>query len=173
MSVLNQDLTLNVKKTVEHAEMVINHGCHGVAVFGSTGQSQLIPVSEKIGLLNHLASSVYKERYIIGTGLNSLGETINLMRVALSLNFKNFLIMPPAYYKYGDEEVINFYTKIVEAIPESRIIELTIKLNKINMDAIVKDFERYDYNIIASYKTKQDESDFLDRYESLMRFLNP
>ena len=122
MSVLNQDLTLNVKKTVEHAEMVINHGCHGVAVFGSTGQSQLIPVSEKIGLLNHLASSVYKERYIIGTGLNSLGETINLMRVALSLNFKNFLIMPPAYYKYGDEEVINFYTKIVEAIPESRII---------------------------------------------------
>ena len=61
----------------------------------------------------------------------------------------------------------------ITSIPESRIIELTIKLNKINMDAIVKDFERYDYNIIASYKTKQDESDFLDRYESLMRFLNP
>ena len=48
--------------------------------------------------------------------LNSLSETINLMRVARSLNFKKFLIMPPAFYKYGDDDVINFYSKIVEAI---------------------------------------------------------
>ena len=30
--------------------------------------------------------------------------------------------MPPAYYKYGDKEVITFYSKIVEAAPNSRII---------------------------------------------------
>ena len=30
--------------------------------------------------------------------------------------------MPPAYYKYGDNEVIDFYRKIVEAIPDSKII---------------------------------------------------
>ena len=122
MSVLNEDLTLNVKKTIEHAEMVIDHGCHGAAMFGSTGQAQLIPVREKIDLLNHLASSKYKEKYIIGTGLNSLGETISLMRVAMSLDFEKFLIMPPAYYKYSDEEVINFYSKIVESLPKSKII---------------------------------------------------
>jgi 4-hydroxy-tetrahydrodipicolinate synthase len=122
MSVLNDDLTLNVKKTIEHAEMVIDGGCHGAAIFGSTGQAQLIPISEKIDLLNHLAVSKYKEKYIVGTGLNSLGDTINLMRVAKSLNFKKFLVMPPAFYKYGDDEVINFYSKIVEAIPESEIV---------------------------------------------------
>jgi len=122
LSVLNEDLTLNVPKTIEHAEMVIDQGCHGVAIFGSTGQAQLIPVSEKIDLLNNLISSKYKEKYIIGTGLNSLGETINLMRVAKSLNFQKFLIMPPAYYKYGDNEVIEFYSKIIEAIPECEII---------------------------------------------------
>ena len=122
LSVLNEDLTLNVSKTIEHAEMVIDQGCHGVAIFGSTGQAQLIPVSEKIDLLNHLISSKHKEKYIIGTGLNSLGETINLMRVAKSLNFQKFLIMPPAYYKYGDNEVIEFYSKIIEAIPECEII---------------------------------------------------
>ena len=122
MSVLNDDLTLNIGETINHAEMVIDSGCHGIAIFGSTGQAQLIPISEKIDLLNHLVASKYKEKYIIGTGLNSLGDTINLMRVAKSLNFKKFLIMPPAYYKYGDEEVINFYSKIVEAIPESEIV---------------------------------------------------
>tara|TARA_B100000963_G_scaffold277158_1_gene245496 strand:- start:38 stop:922 length:885 start_codon:yes stop_codon:yes gene_type:complete len=122
LSVLNDDLTLNIDKTITHAEMVIDNGCHGAAIFGSTGQAQLIPIAEKINLLNKLALTKYKENYIIGTGLNSLGDTINLMRVANSLDFKNFLIMPPAYYKYGDSEVIDFYSKIVESIPTSRII---------------------------------------------------
>ena len=122
MSLLNEDLSLNVKNTIEHAEMVIDQGCHGAAIFGSTGQSQLISVSEKIDLLNNLSISKYKEKYIIGTGLNSLGETINLMRVAKSLNFQKFLIMPPAYYRYGDNEVIRFYSEIVKAIPECEII---------------------------------------------------
>tara|TARA_B100000900_G_scaffold362833_1_gene336406 strand:- start:278 stop:565 length:288 start_codon:yes stop_codon:yes gene_type:complete len=84
MSVLNDDLTLNLKKTIHHAEIVIDQGCHGVAVFGSTGQAQLIPVAEKINLLNELSISKYREKYIIGTGLNSLGETINLMNIAKS-----------------------------------------------------------------------------------------
>jgi 4-hydroxy-tetrahydrodipicolinate synthase len=122
MSILNDNLSLNIKKTIQHAEMVIDQGCHGVAVFGSTGQAQLITVAEKINLLNELSASKYREKYIIGTGLNSLGETINLMNVAKSLNFRKFLIMPPAYYKYDDNDVINFYSKIVESIPESEII---------------------------------------------------
>ena len=122
MSVLNENLTLNIDKTIDHAEMVIDKGCHGAAIFGSTGQAQLIPISEKINLLNKLATNKYKDKYLIGTGLNSLGDTINLMRVAKSLNFKKFLIMPTAYYKYGDNEVIDFYSKVVEAIPESKII---------------------------------------------------
>jgi 4-hydroxy-tetrahydrodipicolinate synthase len=122
MSVLNSDLSLNVEKTIDHAEKLINQGCHGTAIFGSTGQSQLIPISEKINLLNQLSESRHKDKHLIGTGLNSLGETINFMKVASSLNFKKFLIMPPAYYKYGDSEVIEFYTKIIESIPECKII---------------------------------------------------
>ena len=122
MSVINDDLTLDVKKTIQHAEMIIDQGCHGVAIFGSTGQAQLISISEKINLLNQLSTSKFKEKYIIGTGLNSLSETINLMSVARSLDFKKFLIMPPAFYKYSDHDVINFYSKIIDAHPECQII---------------------------------------------------
>ena len=122
LSILNEDLSLNIKKTILHAENIINQGCHGVAFFGSTGQAQLIPVSEKINLLNSISTNKNKDKFIIGTGLNSLVETINFMKVARSLNFKKFLIMPPAYYSYGDKEVINFYTKIVEEVPHAEII---------------------------------------------------
>ena len=122
MSILNDNLSIDVKKTILHAENLIDNGCHGVAIFGSTGQSQLISVSEKIGLINELSDSKYKDNFLIGTGLNSLSETINLMKISKSLKFKNFLIMPPAYYKYGDQEVLDFYSRIVDAVPESRII---------------------------------------------------
>ncbi len=122
MSVLNDNLTLNVIKTIKHAERLIDDGCHGVAIFGSTGQAQLISVSEKIELLNNLSKSKYKEKFIVGTGFNSLGETINFMKVAISLDFRKFLIMPPAFYKFGDRDVINYYSKIVEKIPESKIV---------------------------------------------------
>ena len=122
VSVLNNDLSLNIDKTINHAETIIDNGCHGAAIFGSTGQAQLLSISEKINLLNKLSLSKHKEKYLIGTGLNSLGETINLMRVANSLSFKSFLIMPPAYYKYDDQDVKNFYSKIVEASPQSKII---------------------------------------------------
>ena len=122
MSILNSDLSLNIEKTINHAEKLIDQGCHGTAIFGSTGQAQLIPISEKIKLLNHLSESKYKDKHLIGTGLNSLNETINFMKIANSLNFDKFLIMPPAYYKYEDKDVINFYSKIIEVIPESKII---------------------------------------------------
>ena len=122
VSVLNNDLSLNIDKTISHAETIIDNGCHGAAIFGSTGQAQLLSISEKINLLNKLSLSKHKEKYLIGTGLNSLGDTINLMRVANSLSFNSFLIMPPAYYKYDDRDVKNFYSKIVDASPQSKII---------------------------------------------------
>ena len=122
MSIFNSDLSLNVEKTISHANILINQGCHGTVIFGSTGQAQLIPISEKIELLNILAKDKYKNKHIIGTGLNSLSETINFMKIANSLDFQKFLIMPPAYYKYGDAEVIRFFSKIIESVPECEII---------------------------------------------------
>ena len=122
MSVLNNDLSLNVEKTLMHAEKLIDQGCHGTVIFGSTGQSQLIPISEKIDLLNNLSKTKYQDKHIIGTGLNSLGETINFMKISISLNLNKFLIMPPAYYSYGDKEVLDFYSRIINSVPDCKII---------------------------------------------------
>ena len=78
--------------------------------------------------MNELSQSRHKDKYLIGTGLNSLSETINLMKVATSLNFNDFLIMPPAYYKYGDKEVIEFYSRVVDAVPSTvKLFYITLK----------------------------------------------
>jgi len=122
LSILDADLGLDIRKTIAHAEKVIDKGCHGVVFFGSTGQSQLISLSDKINLINNLSTNSYKENFIIGTGLNSLSDTISLMKISISLGFIKFLIMPPAYYKYDDQDVFNFYSNIIKVIPDSKII---------------------------------------------------
>ena len=61
----------------------------------------------------------------------------------------------------------------ITSIPKAQKMELTLKLNKADITAIIKDFERFDYKIMASFKEDENDDDFLDRYESLMRFLNP
>ena len=152
MSLINKDLSLNINRTIKHSESLIEKGCHGVAMFGSTGQAQLISVSEKINLLNNLSLSKFREQYLIGTGLNSLIETINLMKVAVSLNFKKFLIMPPAFYKYDDVDVINFYSKIIEAIPESEIVLYNFEKlcgYKFSLDCVYKLADKFPNQIIG------------------------
>ena len=167
LSILDNNLALNVDKTIQHAENLIDMGCHGVAVFGSTGQSQLISVSEKIQLINSLSKSNHKDKYLIGTGLNSLSETINFMKISKSLNFYKFLIMPPAYYKYRDEDVINYYSRIVEEVNDCKIVLYNFeklcgyKFSKECVEELVKKFPKQivgvkdsSYNLFEVLKIK-------------------
>mgnify|MGYP000371137231 CR=1 FL=1 len=36
MSIFNKNLSLNIEKTLAHAEKIIEQGCHGAVIFGST-----------------------------------------------------------------------------------------------------------------------------------------
>ena len=122
MSIFKEDYSLNLEQTKKHAENLINKGCHGVAMLGSTGQAQLISVKEKIELIEHLSNSPQRNNFIIGTGNNSLSETINIMKHSIKNGFKLFLLMPPAYYKYEDEGAYIYYSKIINKVPDCKII---------------------------------------------------
>ncbi len=167
LSVLDVNLALDVKNTIKHAENIIDMGCHGAIFFGSTGQSQLVSLSEKIQLINKLPNSKYKDKFIIGTGLNSLADTINLMKISKSLGFDTFLIMPPAYYKYGDDNVIDFYSRIINEINESKIILYNFeklsgyKFSKSCVEKLVEKFPKQivgvkdsSYNLYENLKIK-------------------
>ena len=122
MSIFSDDLSLNIRETINHAENLITKGCNGVVLFGSTGQAQLISTKEKISLIEEASASLQKKNFVIGTGTNSLKETITLMKHSKENGFNHFLLMPPAYYKYGDSGAYSFYAKVIDEIPDSKII---------------------------------------------------
>ena len=88
LSILNEDKTLNINSTISHAESIIKKGLHGVFFFGSTGQSQLIPVSEKKELISKLSTHKLKKQFFLGTGNNSLKENVDLIKYAMEYGFQ-------------------------------------------------------------------------------------
>ena len=122
MSILSQDLSLDIDSTIKHSENLIDEGLHGVIFFGSTGCAQLISSNEKKKLIDKLSNNKFKNHFMIGTGANALNENIELMKHALNNGIDRFLLMPPAYYKYDDEGAYYFYANVVEKVPESKII---------------------------------------------------
>ena len=122
LSLLKKDLSLDVEATIAHAESIIKNGLHGVFFFGSTGQSQLISISEKKELIARTATSKFRDKFHMGTGVNSLKDNIDIIRYSMEYGYQTFLIMPPAYYKFGDKDVINFYSNLVKSVPDAKII---------------------------------------------------
>ena len=122
MTVINKDLSVNIDSTIEHSERLIQQGCHGVVIGGSTGMSQLISSNEKRKLIDKMSISKFKDNFVFGTGANSMNENVQLMKHCIENKINKFLIMPSAYYKYNDDGAYSFYANIIERVPESEII---------------------------------------------------
>jgi len=153
LSVLNENGTLNINETILHAESAIRSGLHGVFFFGSTGQSQLISINEKKEFIAKIANHKLRKQFFLGTGCNSLNDNINLIKYAMEYDFRDFLIMPPAYYKGNTEEgVFEFYKKIIAATPKAKIILYNFeKLSgyRFSAEAVTKLVRVFPENIIG------------------------
>lgn len=60
----------------------------------------------------------------------------------------------------------------VTTFPDSTRILVTIKLDKIDISAVIQTLNRYDYTIIGSYGHDEMHDYLKDRYDSLMNYLN-
>ena len=152
-SILNDDYSLNVDATIEHAATTIKNGLHGAIFFGSTGQSQLIDLNSKKNLISKAASHKLRKQFFFGIGCNSLNDTIGLIKYGFEYDFKDFLIMPPAYYKgNSDQGVFNFYSLIISKIPKVRIVLYNFEQlcgYKFSVEAVTKLVKAFPNNIIG------------------------
>ena len=122
LSCFHANLSLDIDSTIFHIEKLVKDGCHGVAIFGSTGAGQLISKYEKEKLVEKISNSQFKDSFLIGTSNNSLNETVELIKYCQKNGINRFLIMPPAYYKYGDDQVYEFFSNVIQRVPECEII---------------------------------------------------
>lgn len=97
--------------------------------------------------------------------LNSPGGII-----ILELNDKDYLLTEIAQIvESNDAKVLGMY---VTTFPDSTRMEVTLKINKIDIRPILQTFTRYNYNIKASYSEDTYTESLQARYDELMNYLN-
>ena len=122
MSILKNDLTLDMEKTLKHAENLLEDGSNFVVFFGSTGQSQLISFNEKKSFIEYCGKSKLRNRFIIGTGSNSLQENIEILKIAQEQGIYFSLLMGSAYFSYNEDGAYKWFSKLIDRLPKAKIL---------------------------------------------------
>ncbi|MDR7142749.1 dihydrodipicolinate synthase family protein [Rhizobium sp. BE258] len=120
---LNADGSPDVALFTEHCKRLLDEGCHGVALLGTTGEANSFSIAERRMLLEAaLKAGISPDKLLPGTGVAAIPETIELTKHALSLGVTNVVMLPPFYYKgVTDDGLFNAYSAIFEGINDSRL----------------------------------------------------
>lgn len=90
--------------------------------------------------------------------------------LVLEMNKRDYSLAEIA--RIVESEKAAILSSYISSRPESNSIEVTLKLNSREINHIVATFERFEYNVKASFQ----ESDYMDslkeRYDALMSYLN-
>jgi 4-hydroxy-tetrahydrodipicolinate synthase len=117
------DLTPDHAALVQHCRTLLEEGCDGVALLGTTGEANSFSAAERRALLEAVVKGgVEANKLLPGTGVAAITETVELTQHALSLGVKTVVMLPPYYYKnVPDEGVFAAYAAIVERIADPRL----------------------------------------------------
>ena len=115
---LDQDLAPDPGRFAAHVRWLLDNGCHGVAVFGTTGEANSFSVDERIALLDAaLEADIPAERLMVGTGCCALTDSVRLTRHAVDSGCNRVLMLPPFYYKgVSDEALLASYAEVIDRV---------------------------------------------------------
>ncbi|WP_051418103.1 dihydrodipicolinate synthase family protein [Roseomonas gilardii] len=120
---LDADLAPDHATFVEHARWLLEEGCDGIALLGTTGEANSFSVGERKALLEAaVGAGIAPERLLPGTGVAALTETVELTRHALSVGVRTVVMLPPFYYKnVSDDGVFAAYAEVIERVGDTRL----------------------------------------------------
>jgi 4-hydroxy-tetrahydrodipicolinate synthase len=120
---LNADGNPDLGLFTEHCHRLLQEGCHGVALLGTTGEANSFSGTERRTILEAaLKAGIPAERLLPGTGVAAIPETVELTRHALSLGVTKVVMLPPFYYKgVSDDGLFAAYSRVLETVADSRL----------------------------------------------------
>jgi acetoin utilization protein AcuB len=90
--------------------------------------------------------------------------------IILELNDKDYVLTEIAQIvESNDAKILGMY---ITTFPDSTRMEVTLKLNKIDVGPVLQTFMRYNYSIKASFTEDTYTESLQERYNSLMNYLN-
>jgi len=113
---LTEDGLPDHARFLAHARWLLENGCDGLNVLGTTGEATSFPAEARRGLMEAAAGALDPSRLMVGTGCPDLPTTAALTNLAGTLGFAGALVLPPFYYKgVSDTGLEAYFLRLVEA----------------------------------------------------------
>lgn len=120
---MRDDLGVDRAAFAGHCRRLLDAGCHGLAVFGTTGEANSLSAGERIDACAELvADGVPAHALLPGTGACALPDAVTLTRAALELGTAGVLVLPPFYYKdVPDDGLFRFFAELIERVGDPNL----------------------------------------------------
>ena len=112
-----EDGAPDLKRAVKLARYLLDNGCDGLNVLGTTGEATSFSLDERKAVMDaYKANGLPLHRLMVGTGAASMSDAIALTRHAAELGFGGALVLPPFYYKgVPDDGLFAYIDTLVKA----------------------------------------------------------
>ena len=118
---VDKELAIDHVRLCTHISQLLETGCHGVALFGTTGEANSFSLEERmVALEKVLKHGIPPDRLMIGTGCCALTDSVTLTRHAVANGCCHTLVLPPFYYKNTtDAGLLNSFSELIERVADT------------------------------------------------------
>ena len=107
----------DLKRAVKLARHLLENGCDGLNVLGTTGEATSFSLDERRSVMSaYKKEGLPLDRLMVGTGAAAMSDAVALTRHAAELGFAGALVLPPFYYKdVSDDGLVAYIDTLVKA----------------------------------------------------------
>jgi len=112
---LHPDYTPDLPRLARHCRALLDDGCDAINLLGTTGEATAFSVAQRLAVMHSIGEAgLPLDRFMVGTGVCALEDTVKLTLAAAELGFAGALVLPPFYYPgVPDDGLIAYVDEIV------------------------------------------------------------
>lgn len=112
----------DLDRFVEHSRWLLDHGCDGLGILGSTGEANSFSLAQRRAVIERAVRDIDADKLLVGTGSCALADAIALTRDCVAAGVHHVLVLPPFYYRpVSDDGVFAYFAKLIERVAEPRL----------------------------------------------------
>lgn len=120
---MKDDESIDFSQLEKLIEYELSIGVEGFYCSGSSGEGLLLSLSERNDILDCVVSTVRGRAPVIAhVGTIRTQDMISMAHHAQDTGVNQVSMIPPYYYKYSMQEIIQYYKDVLNALPDLEII---------------------------------------------------
>jgi 4-hydroxy-tetrahydrodipicolinate synthase len=102
----------DLPRLLAHCRALLDEGCDAINLLGTTGEATAFSVEQRLDVMRAVAEGgLPLDRFMVGTGVPALDDTVRLTRAACELGFAGALVLPPFFYPQVPDDGLVAYVE--------------------------------------------------------------